>query len=83
LYARNKEATRAHTLTIGKLRGLCQIANDGGIFTMAAEDQRGSMRRMPCAPCACYHQDRDLFSQRESARLAFLRWLYRTGQVVP
>ena len=30
-----------------------------------------------------YHQDRDFFSKRESARLDFLRWLYRTGQVVP
>jgi tagatose 1,6-diphosphate aldolase len=36
----------AHTLTIGKLRGLRQISTEGGIFTMAAEDQRGSMRRM-------------------------------------
>lgn len=36
----------AHTLTIGKQRGLRQIANDRGIFTMAAEDQRGSMRKM-------------------------------------
>ena len=36
----------AHSLTIGKLRGLRQIANDRGIFTMAAEDQRGSMRKM-------------------------------------
>ncbi len=36
----------AHTLTAGKLRGLREIANEGGIFTMAAEDQRGSMRKM-------------------------------------
>lgn len=36
----------AHTLTIGKLRGLRQISNERGIFTMAAEDQRGSMRKM-------------------------------------
>jgi len=36
----------AHTLSIGKLRGLRQIADDHGIFTMAAEDQRGSMRKM-------------------------------------
>src|SRR5205085_2557212 len=36
----------AHTLTIGKLRGLRQISTEGGIFTMAAEDQRGSMRKM-------------------------------------
>ncbi len=36
----------AHTLTIGKRRGLRQLANEGGIFTMAAEDQRGSLRKM-------------------------------------
>jgi len=36
----------AHTLTVGKRRGLREIANEGGIFTMAAEDQRGSMRKM-------------------------------------
>ncbi len=36
----------AHTLTAGKIRGLRQIANERGIFTMAAEDQRGSMRKM-------------------------------------
>ena len=33
-------------LTIGKIRGLQQIANDRNIFTMTAMDQRGSMRRM-------------------------------------
>ena len=36
----------AHTLTVGKQRGLRLISNDKGIFTMAAEDQRGSMRKM-------------------------------------
>lgn len=35
-----------HTLTIGKQRGLRLIADESGIFTMAAEDQRGSMRKM-------------------------------------
>lgn len=35
-----------HSLTIGKLRGLRQLANDHNIFVMAAEDQRGSMRKM-------------------------------------
>src|SRR5437763_15380829 len=44
--ALGEERTMAHTLTIGKLRGLRQISTEGGIFTMAAEDQRGSMRRM-------------------------------------
>ncbi len=43
---RVKEEMMTHALTIGKLRGLRQLANDQGIFTMAAEDQRGSMRRM-------------------------------------
>ncbi len=36
----------AHTLTVGKQRGLRQIADERGIFTMAAEDQRGSLRKM-------------------------------------
>lgn len=30
-----------------------------------------------------YLQDRDLFSDRERARLRFLRWLYQTGALVP
>jgi tagatose 1,6-diphosphate aldolase len=33
-------------LTIGKLRGLQQIANRDGIFTICAMDHRGSFRRM-------------------------------------
>jgi len=33
-------------LTIGKVRGLQQIANTDGIFTMCAMDHRGSLRRM-------------------------------------
>jgi len=33
-------------LTIGKIRGLQQIANPDGIFTMCAMDHRGSFRRM-------------------------------------
>ncbi len=33
-------------LTIGKIRGLQQIANSDGIFTMCAMDHRGSLRRM-------------------------------------
>ncbi len=36
----------AHPLTIGKLRGLRQLCDPNGIFIMAAEDQRGSMRKM-------------------------------------
>jgi tagatose 1,6-diphosphate aldolase len=36
----------SHSLTIGKIRGLRQISDEHGIFTMAAEDQRGSMRKM-------------------------------------
>jgi tagatose 1,6-diphosphate aldolase len=34
------------TLTVGKIRGLQQIANERGIFVITAMDQRGSMRRM-------------------------------------
>jgi hypothetical protein len=30
-----------------------------------------------------YQQDRDLFSNRELARLRFVRWLYQTGRLVP
>lgn len=33
-------------LTIGKIRGLQQIANDEGIFTMCAMDHRGSLRSL-------------------------------------
>ncbi len=33
-------------LTVGKLRGLQQIANPDGILTMCAMDHRGSLRRM-------------------------------------
>ena len=33
-------------LTIGKIRGLQQIANPDGIFTVCAMDHRGSLRRM-------------------------------------
>jgi hypothetical protein len=32
---------------------------------------------------ARYQQDRDLFSRREQRHLRFLRWLYRTGRLVP
>jgi tagatose 1,6-diphosphate aldolase len=35
-----------YNLTIGKLRGLQQIADDAGIFAMCAMDHRGSMQRM-------------------------------------
>jgi len=41
-----EDNTVAHTLTVGKRRGLRQLAHEGGIFTMAAEDQRGSLRKM-------------------------------------
>ena len=34
------------TLSIGKIRGLQQIANPDGIFTMCAMDHRGSLRTM-------------------------------------
>jgi hypothetical protein len=30
-----------------------------------------------------YQQDRDLFSNRERARLRFVRWLYQTSRLVP
>ena len=39
-------------LTVGKLRGLQQLANERGVFTMLALDHRGSLRRAlnPLAP---------------------------------
>jgi hypothetical protein len=43
-------------------------------------------RREWCALRAlreCYEQDRDPFSARERARLRFVRWLYRTGRIMP
>jgi hypothetical protein len=30
-----------------------------------------------------YWRERDLFDARERAHLRFLRWLYRTGRLVP
>ena len=33
-------------LSIGKIRGLQQIANPDGIFTICAMDHRGSLRSM-------------------------------------
>jgi hypothetical protein len=42
-----------------------------------------SERRALRALRARYQQNRDLFSTRELAYLRFLRWLYRTGQLVP
>lgn len=30
-----------------------------------------------------YQQGRDLFTDRELARLRFLRWLYETGKIEP
>jgi len=47
------------TLTIGKLRGLKQIASPEGIFTMCALDHRGSFRRMinPQEPASVTYQE--------------------------
>lgn len=44
--------TGPEPLAIGKLRGLQQMADDDGVFTMCAMDHRGSMRRLirPGAP---------------------------------
>lgn len=40
-------------------------------------------RRLLRALRARYQQDRDLFSDGERARLRFMRWLCRTGRLVP
>jgi hypothetical protein len=36
-----------------------------------------------CALRTRYQQHHDLFTEREVARLTFMRWLYRTGRIVP
>ena len=50
------------------------MAPDG--FSDAAQQQLLALR-------ARYHQTGDLFMAAEVARLQFVRWLYRTGQLIP
>jgi len=45
---RNHRRTIMQKLSIGKIRGLQQIANEKGIFTMCAMDHRGSVRSLIC-----------------------------------
>ena len=45
-YAIIPRARNMKRLTIGKIRGLQQIANPDGIFTICAMDHRGSLRKM-------------------------------------
>jgi tagatose-1,6-bisphosphate aldolase len=49
----------ANALTLGKLRGLQEIANPHGLFTITALDHRGSLRRAlnPDDPKAVSYQD--------------------------
>jgi tagatose 1,6-diphosphate aldolase len=42
----DERKTSMHHLTLGKLRGLQQIANDRGIFAISALDHRGSLEKM-------------------------------------
>lgn len=45
-------------------------------FTHAERQALRALRRR-------YQQERDLFSAAEHARLRFLRWLVRTGRLMP
>jgi hypothetical protein len=45
-------------------------------FTAAEQRTLNALR-------ARYAQDADLFSERERAKLLFLRWLYKTGRITP
>lgn len=49
------------------------------VTTEWAARERHALRRLR----ARYRRDRDLFSARERAHLCFLRWLVRTGRLVP
>jgi hypothetical protein len=40
-------------------------------------------RRALRALRTCYHEDHDLFTASERARLRFLRWLAHTGRLAP
>ncbi len=42
-------------------------------------DERRKLRLLR----ARYRRDRDLFTAHERARLRFVRWLYRTGRLLP
>ncbi|MFQ6059089.1 MAG: tagatose 1,6-diphosphate aldolase [Anaerolineae bacterium] len=78
------------TLTIGKLRGLQQIANHTGIFAMCAMDHRGSMQRMisPRNPGAINYETLVAYKRELCAALALtstavlLDPLYGAAQVI-
>ena len=44
------------------------------VFTRA---EQATLRELRARYCAC----RDLFNERELARLRFIRWLYQTGRL--
>lgn len=77
-------------LTIGKLRGLQQIANDNGVFTMCAMDHRDSMKRMinPEHPDAVSYETLVAYKQELCSSLApvssavLLDPLYGAAQVI-
>jgi tagatose 1,6-diphosphate aldolase len=59
------------SLTIGKIRGLQQIAGDGGIFNMAAMDHRGSLELGLChSPGTGCYEDMVEFKMELCAALA-------------
>ena len=52
------------------------VAVRGHLFSRAEWDSLCVLRTR-------YQQDRDLLSERERARVRFLRWLYQTGRLEP
>jgi tagatose 1,6-diphosphate aldolase len=78
------------SLTLGKLRGLQQIADGRGIFAMCAMDHRGSMRRMinPDDPGAVGYETLVAYKRELCAALApvssavLLDPLYGAAQVI-
>jgi hypothetical protein len=54
---------------------MTQTTTDGSsLFTSSEWEALALLRER-------YHQGRDLFSEREMARLRFVRWLYRTARL--
>jgi hypothetical protein len=43
------------------------------------DTEQGALRRLRLR----YQESRDLFNDRELARLRFVRWLHATGQLIP
>lgn len=61
--------------TIGSDKSLQASTADASVSFTSSESQALEALRNR------YHENRDLFAERELARLRFLRWLYETGRV--